>query len=80
MAYLGRVINPGITVILQSIEDGILLCMNFHIRIPGESFLLAILNGASQLGLSGTGHVPHIVGTKEMVKQEHESVPSIPGA
>jgi hypothetical protein len=57
-----------------------LLCMNSHICLPGESFILAILKGASQLGLSSTGHVPHIVGTKEMVKQNHVSVPSIPGA
>jgi hypothetical protein len=79
MAYLGRVVNPVITIILHSIEDVMLLCMNSQVHLPGESLLLAILKGASQLGLSVTGHVPHIVGTKEMVKQEHVSVPSIPG-
>jgi hypothetical protein len=78
MEYLGRVVNPGIAVVLQSIEDGMLLCMNSHIHLPGES-LLTIVNGTSQLGLSNTGHIHHIVRTKEMVKQEHISVPSIPG-
>jgi hypothetical protein len=80
MAYLGKVVNPGITIILQSIQDGMLLCMNSHIRLPGESFLLVIIKGGIKLGLSGTGHVTHIVGTKDMVKKEHVSVPSIPGA
>jgi hypothetical protein len=55
-----------------------LLSMNSDIRFPGESFLLAIVEGVSKLCLSSTGHVTHIVWAKEMVKQEHVSIPSIP--
>jgi hypothetical protein len=80
MVYLEIVINPSITIVLQSIEDIMLLCMNYHIHLPDESFLFAIVKGAIQIDLSGTGHVPHIDGTKEMAKKDHESVPFIPGA
>jgi hypothetical protein len=57
-----------------------LLRMYSHINFPGKSLLLAILEGSNQLGLCCAGHISHVVWTKEMVKQEHISVPSIPGA
>jgi hypothetical protein len=79
MLHLGRVVNPGIAVILQSIEDGMLLIMSSDISLPGEFFLLVIIEGARQLGIISTCHATHIVWAKEMVKQEHVSVPSIPG-
>jgi hypothetical protein len=79
MAHLGRVINPGIAVVLQPILDGIFLSMDYDIRFPGESFLLTIVKGTRKLVLRGTGHVTHIIWAKEMVKQEHVSIPSIPG-
>jgi hypothetical protein len=74
MAHLVRFINSGIAIILQSIEDGMLLCMIYDIRFLGEYFLLAIVEGAIQICLSGTGHVTYIVWTKEMVKQEYVNV------
>jgi hypothetical protein len=49
------------------------------ICFPGETLLLAVVKGPSELGLFCTGHIPHIVGPTEVVKQEHISVPSIPG-
>jgi hypothetical protein len=53
--------------------------MDSYINFPGKALLLAILEGSSELGLRCTGHISHIVGSKEMIKQEHISVPSIPG-
>jgi hypothetical protein len=53
--------------------------MDSHIRFPGKSLLLIIVDGSRQLGLCCAGHIPQVVWTKEMVKQEHVSVPSIPG-
>jgi hypothetical protein len=38
-----------------------------------------VLKGSSELGLCCTGHISHIIGPKEVVKQEHISLPSIPG-
>jgi hypothetical protein len=38
-----------------------------------------VVKGPSELGHCCTSHIPHIVGPKEVVKQEHKSVPSIPG-
>jgi hypothetical protein len=57
-----------------------LFSMNLHIRFPGKYLILTIVEGYSELGLGCTGHISHIVGTKEIVKQEHISVPSITGA
>jgi hypothetical protein len=57
-----------------------LFSMDSHIRFPGKSLLLTIVEGSSQLGLCCAGHILHIVGTKKMVKQEHVRVPSIVGA
>jgi hypothetical protein len=56
-----------------------LFSMDSDIGFPGETLLLSIVEGPSELGLCCTGHIPHIVGPKEVVKQEHISVPSIPG-
>jgi hypothetical protein len=55
-----------------------MLSMDLHIRFPGNSPLLAILEGSSEFCLRCTGHISHIVGSKEMVKQEHINLPSIP--
>jgi hypothetical protein len=57
-----------------------LFSMYSNIRVPCKSLLLAIVAGSSQLGLCCTGHIPHIVGTKKVVKQEHVNIPSISGA
>jgi hypothetical protein len=51
-----------------------------HVRFPCESLLLAILKGPSELGLRCSGHISLIVGPKEMVKQDHIDLPSIPGS
>jgi hypothetical protein len=56
-----------------------LFSMDSHMRLPGKSLLLAIVEGSSEIGIRCNGHITHIVGSKEMVKQEHISVPSIPG-
>jgi hypothetical protein len=53
--------------------------MDSEIGFPGEMLLLSVVEGPSELGLCCTGHIPHIVGHKEVVKEEHISVPSIPG-
>jgi hypothetical protein len=39
----------------------------------------SIVKGPSEFDLCCTDHIPHIVGPNEVVKQEHISVPSIPG-
>jgi hypothetical protein len=56
-----------------------LFIMDYDVCFPGETLIFSILKGTSELGLFCTGHIPHIVGTKEVVKQEHINVPSIPG-
>jgi hypothetical protein len=56
-----------------------LLSVNPDIRFPCETLLFTVVEGASELGLCLTGHFSHIVRAKEMVKQEHISIPSIPG-
>jgi hypothetical protein len=56
-----------------------LLSMNSDIGFQDEMLFLSIVKGVSELVLCFTGHIPHIVGTKEMVKQEHISIPSISG-
>jgi hypothetical protein len=56
-----------------------LLSMNSDVGLPGETLLFSILEDPSELGLCFTGHIPHIVGPKEMVKKDHISIPSIPG-
>jgi hypothetical protein len=50
-----------------------------RISFPNEKLLLASVEGASELGLCFTGHIPNIVRAKEMVKKEHVGIPSIPG-
>jgi hypothetical protein len=55
-----------------------LFSMDSDVSFPGVVLLLYVLKGPSDLGLCCTGHIPHIVGPKEVVKQEHISVPSIP--
>jgi hypothetical protein len=49
------------------------------ICFPGDTLLFNVVKGPSELVLCCTGHISHIVGPKEVVKQEHISVPSIPG-
>jgi hypothetical protein len=56
-----------------------LFSMDYDVSFPSETLLFSVVEGPSDLGLYCTGHVPHIVGPKEVVKQEHISVPSIPG-
>jgi hypothetical protein len=56
-----------------------LFSVDSYIGFPGEEFLFSIVEDASALGLCFTVHIPHIVGPKEMVKQEHISSPYIPG-
>jgi hypothetical protein len=51
-----------------------------YVRFPVESLLLTILEGPSELGIRCTDHISHIVGPKEIVKQEHIGLPSIPGS
>jgi hypothetical protein len=55
------------------------LSVDPHISFPCETRLLTIVEGASELGLCLTGHIPNIVRAKEMVKKEHVGIPSIPG-
>jgi hypothetical protein len=55
-----------------------LFSMDSHVGFPGETLLLSGVEGPSELGLCCTGHIPHIIGPKEVVKQEHISIPSIP--
>jgi hypothetical protein len=56
-----------------------LFSMDSEVGFPGETLLLYVVDGPIELGLCLTGHIPHIVGPKEVVKQEHIGVPSIPG-
>jgi hypothetical protein len=53
--------------------------MDYDVGLPGETLLFSVVKGPSELSICCTGHIPHIVGLKEVVKQEHKSVPSIPG-
>jgi hypothetical protein len=57
-----------------------LFSVDLHIFPPVELLLVTIVEGTSELGLLCTGHISHIVGPKEVVKQEHVSLPSIPGS
>jgi hypothetical protein len=50
-----------------------------EICFPGEALLFTVLKSYSELGICCTGHISNIVGPKEVVKQEHISLPSIPG-
>jgi hypothetical protein len=54
--------------------------MDSHIRFSGEALLLTIVESSSEFGLRCTGHISHIVWSKEMVKRKHISFPSIHGA
>jgi hypothetical protein len=56
-----------------------LFSMDSDVGFPGKTPLLSVVKGPGELGLCCTGHIPHIVGAKEVVKQEHISVPSLPG-
>jgi hypothetical protein len=56
-----------------------LFSVDQDVCFPGEALIFTILKGSSELGLCCTGHISHIAGTKEVVKQEHISLPSIPG-
>jgi hypothetical protein len=56
-----------------------LFIMNSDISLPCEKILFTIVEGASELGLCLTGHIYNIVRAKEVVKEEHISIPSIPG-
>jgi hypothetical protein len=56
-----------------------LFITNPNICLPGEPLLFIIVEGASKIGLSSTDHVSHIFWAKEMAKQYHVSIPSIPG-
>jgi hypothetical protein len=49
------------------------------ICFPGEALLFTIVKGSSELGICCTGHISHIGGPNKLVKQEHISLPSIPG-
>jgi hypothetical protein len=49
------------------------------ICFPGETLLFTVLKGPSELGICCTGHIYHIFGPKEVVKQEYIRIPSIPG-
>jgi hypothetical protein len=57
-----------------------LFSVDSDICFPGETIIFPILKGPSELGLCCTDRIPHILGPKEVVKQEHTSVPSIPGS
>jgi hypothetical protein len=57
----------------------VLFSVDPYISFPCETLLFTILEGASELGLCLTGHIPNIVRAKEMVKKEHIGIPSIPG-
>jgi hypothetical protein len=80
MTDLGRITNARVAVVLKLIKDLMLFSMDLHILFPGKSLIFTIVEGSSELGLRCTGHISHIVGSKEMVKQEHITVPSIPVA
>jgi hypothetical protein len=56
-----------------------LFSVDLDICLPGEKLLFPVVNVPSELGICFTGHIPHILGPKEVVKQEHISAPSIPG-
>jgi hypothetical protein len=50
-----------------------------HISFRCETLLFTVVEGASELGLYFTVHIPNIVRAKEVVKKEHVDIPSIPG-
>jgi hypothetical protein len=56
-----------------------LFSVDSHICFPSETLLLAIVESASELGLCFTHHISNVVRAKEMVKEEHVGIPSIPG-
>jgi hypothetical protein len=49
------------------------------IYFPGSTLISPVVKVPSELGIFCTGHITHIVGPKEVVKQEHISAPSISG-
>jgi hypothetical protein len=51
--------------------------MDTNKQFPGESLLLTIVKGSSQIGHSSADHVAHIIWSKEMVTQQHILIPSI---
>jgi hypothetical protein len=57
-----------------------LLSVDPHISLPCETLLFTVVEGASELGLCFTGHITNIVRAKEMIKNEHAGIPSIPGS
>jgi hypothetical protein len=57
----------------------VLFSVDPYVSFPCETLLLTVVEGASELGLCFTGHIPNIVRAKEMVKKEHVGIPSIPG-
>jgi hypothetical protein len=57
----------------------VLFSVDPYISFPCETLLFTIVEGASELGLCFTGHIPNIVRAKEMVEKEHVGIPSIPG-
>jgi hypothetical protein len=56
-----------------------LLSVDPHISFPCETLLFTIVEGAIELGIYLSDHIPNIVRAKEMVKKEHVGIPSIPG-
>jgi hypothetical protein len=57
----------------------VLFSVDPYIRFPCETLLFTVVEGASEFGLCFTGHIPNIVRAKEVVKNEHISIPYIPG-
>jgi hypothetical protein len=55
-----------------------LFSVDNDVCLPGEALLFTIVKGPIELGLCCTGHISHIVRPKEVVKQEHISVPAVP--
>jgi hypothetical protein len=56
-----------------------LFSVDSHICFLSETLLLAVVEGASELGLCFTNHISNVVRAKEMVKKEDVGIPFIPG-
>jgi hypothetical protein len=61
----------------SNLQDRMLFRMSLSILLPSEPLIFTIVKSASQLSLSSTSHVAHIVWSKEVVKQQQVGVPSI---
>jgi hypothetical protein len=72
------VINTSVAIVFQYIEDWILFSVYPDICLSCEALIFTIVKGSSELGICCTEYISHIVGPKEVARQENIIFPSIP--